>query len=190
MGEAIANLYVNNEQFQGRRIRIYTSLHVRIKQTSEAISKVLPSSIVLGQYIDEDLRQRNYGVFDGLCRKAKKELDPVVYAKLHSTDLYERYVTEIPGGESCLQLEKRLRRFLRRLKNQVCEFEDILIVNHGPQCRILETILAHSDPVLASQSDKFGTGDIVMVKTDMINPGVANVLLTGKQRSKSVEKKC
>jgi broad specificity phosphatase PhoE len=181
-GESMADLYIKNERFQGRRIRIYSSLHDRINQSSEAIASVLAPSVVLRKFVDEELRQRDYGIFDGLCREAKKALDPVTYAKLHSNDLNERYEIKIPGGESCQELEMRLRKFLQRLKNEVCDNEDILIVNHGPQCRILEAILTHSDPVSTSQSDTFETGDIVMLETDLVMPCVAQILHGGKRR--------
>jgi broad specificity phosphatase PhoE len=188
MGESMADLYLRDEQFQGRHVRIYSSQHCRISQSSNAISRALTAPVVFGQYIDEDLRQLDYGSFDGICREAKQNLDPVVYGKLHSSDMYERYTTETPGGESSQQLEMRLHRFLRRLRDEICEHEDVLIINHGPHCRILEAILTHSDPVSASESQNFGTGDLVKIKTDLIRPGLAQILHMGKQRSDHIDK--
>lgn len=186
IGQQLADLYSHNEHFRSRRIRIYSSLQHRLKQTSDAIIKALPISLVTGNYINPLLRQREHGAFDGLSREDKRKTDPVVYAELHSSDPLVRYITEMPGGESLQQLEERLRHFVERLKRDLAEDEDVLIVNHGPQCRILEAILTHSDPIAASQSNRFGTGDVVKVETGFVNPGFAQIFHTGIQRSKDI----
>ena len=186
MGRAIAELYSQDKHFQTRKVRIYSSSQRRLKQTSDAILQALPTSRVTGNHVDSLLRQREHGTFDGLSRESKQKTDPAVYAKLHSFDILVRYTTEMPGGESLQQVEERLRHFLGRLKSQVAEGEDVLIVTHGPQCRLLEAILSSSDPVLASQSGSFGAGDIVRIETDFVNPGFAQMVYSGKQRSEQV----
>jgi len=182
IGLAIADRYTSDERLRGRRLRIYTSQHQRIKQTSDAICHVLSSSVVSGRFIDENLRQRNYGIFDGLSRQGKKELDPLTYAKLHSSELRERYETIIPRGESARQVELRIREFLLCLQAEICDDEDILIVNHGPQCRILKAVLTYSDPVQTVEGGEFGTGDLVMVESNE-HCVVVHTLLFDERRS-------
>lgn len=180
MGRVISGIYHDDERFRGRRLRIYSSQHCRISETSDAISSQLPPNIISGVHVDENLRQRDHGLFDGLSRDGKKNLNPTVYAKLHSDDPLERYTTKMPEGESFEQVEIRLRQFVQILQRDMSMHEDALLVCHGPHCRLLQAILTHSDPVVALDAGTYGTGHIVMVETNLRTPGNAKVIYDGE----------
>ena len=116
---------------------IYSSDLGRAQQTAAYISAALQLPVTL----DQRLRERNLGVFEGLTA-------PELEAKY--PEEFEKYKTEdqsfvVPGGESAMQVQHRAMECLNELAWR--HKEEILVVSHGG---LLSAVLRH---VLAISND-------------------------------------
>jgi alpha-ribazole phosphatase len=97
-----------------------------------ATAHIIASSHRLDVIVREELREVNFGKFEGLTFKEIDELYPEVTEAWSSWSL----AFEFPGGESIRQLNKRVSRFLSKLREHSPE-ETVLIVAHSAPLRLL-----------------------------------------------------
>ncbi len=107
---------------------IISSPLIRARETAEIISKSSGVKIIT----DNRIRERCVGVFEGLTREEAKEKYP---------ELYLRKCTSVPndapdGGETIIDVDKRVSSFLHDLSNQYPE-KILLIVCHGFVSRMI-----------------------------------------------------
>jgi len=113
---------------------LYSSDLGRALKTAGYISTAVNLPIIT----DEELRERNMGIFQGHTRKEMAELYPLEWKQYNSENKFD-YI--IPQGESQRQRYERSVRVLNRLADLHPE-EKILIVSHGGILRgIFEYVL-------------------------------------------------
>ncbi len=111
------------QRLRGHRIDvIYTSDLGRTQETAAPLAKASG----LEPRIDARLRERNYGIFQGLEKSAVKSRYPAEYAAHHAGD--PDY--QIPDGESTRQFHERTVTCLEDLADRH-QGEHIAIVAHG-----------------------------------------------------------
>jgi broad specificity phosphatase PhoE len=106
---------------------LLASPYIRARQTAEAICAV--GGLVGGAkptILDERLREREFGVFDGLTTKGIRELYPTEAA--HRSKMGKFYHRP-PGGESWADVILRLRSALNTINLQYAN-KNVLIVCH------------------------------------------------------------
>jgi 2,3-bisphosphoglycerate-dependent phosphoglycerate mutase len=94
----------------------------RAVNTAEIINKYHNLKIIL----NEDLRERNFGIMEGLTREeiAKK------FPEVHDAYIERKSEFQVPDGESLIQLFSRVTNELKKIIN-LYEGKSILIVTHG-----------------------------------------------------------
>jgi len=114
----------------------YISPLIRTKETLEHIRVYHPHMKVV---VDTRLIERDYGI---LSRKSKQK-----YQKEHpdTFPLYHRsYATAPPGGESMIQVEKRVLSFLHDMIHSVKNSGvNVLIIAHGNSIRPIRKYFEH-----------------------------------------------
>ena len=101
---------------------LYSSDLPRARLTAQRIADVTGHAIV----DDVRLRERHFGVFEGLTRAEMEKHDPEIYARFMSRD--PQYA--VPGGESPVGFFTRCRAVLEDIAARHAS-ETIAIVTHG-----------------------------------------------------------
>lgn len=101
---------------------LYSSDLPRARRTAEHIAEVTGHAIVT----DPRLRERHFGVFEGLTQAEMQALEPEAYARFMSRD--PQYA--VPGGESPAAFFARCRAALEELA-ALHSGETIAVVTHG-----------------------------------------------------------
>lgn len=101
---------------------IYSSDLARARQTAEAAAR----HTGLRSTFCEQLRERRYGIFEGLTYDEAKQQHPEVYARFESRDT----AYAVPGGESLNELAARVETALKRIA-QDHPAQTVLVVTHG-----------------------------------------------------------
>jgi len=119
---------------------VWTSPLVRARQTGEAVATALGLPALR---VDPDLRERRYGVFEGLTRDECATQYPEAWR-----DWLAQTGTP-PGGEAREAAAARLAGALARIA--AAETEPVLVVSHGGAMRLwLMTVLDAAVPVVAN----------------------------------------
>ncbi len=95
----------------------------RALDTSKIVSEICNTPFE----IDERLIEQNYGVYEGIDRKAEEFIN-------HKKCFAYKY----PNGESVLQVAYRIYGLMEELKEKYRD-KNILIISHGGVCRIINT---------------------------------------------------
>ncbi len=101
---------------------LYSSDLPRAHRTAQHIAAVTSHAIVT----DERLRERNFGMFEGLTQAEMQAREPQAYARFMSRD--PQYA--VPGGESPAEFFARCRAALEELAHRHAD-ETIAVVTHG-----------------------------------------------------------
>jgi probable phosphoglycerate mutase len=101
---------------------LYSSDLPRAARTAEQIAVATGHEIV----IDERLRERHFGVFEGLTQKEMQSCEPDAYVRFMSRDPHYA----VPGGESPAAFFARCRAALEELAIRHAG-ETIAVVTHG-----------------------------------------------------------
>lgn len=102
---------------------IYSSDLIRARETAEAIALGKGQSVQL----DAGLRERHFGMFQGLTREEADQLHPGEYARLRTR---EPDATPPGGGESLLAFAARVRTAIRQIAERHAGSQ-VLVVCHG-----------------------------------------------------------
>jgi broad specificity phosphatase PhoE len=107
---------------------------LRASQTARIVADVLSIPVLA---LDPDLRERSYGVFEGLTREECRERHPSLW------DARERNRNfEPPGGESNAIVVARMQRGLTNAVERVRgRYTACLIVGHGSSLRMFLEVL-------------------------------------------------
>ena len=111
---------------------IYSSDSLRAKQTAEAITQFSGHEL----QIDQRLREKNFGVFEGLTSEEARERHPEVFRLFKTAG--SKYV--IDEGESTQQLQDRALEIVNEIRIKHPE-ERVLLVTHGGFIRV---VMKHS----------------------------------------------
>ena len=111
---------------------IYSSDSLRAKQTAEAITQFSGHELK----IDQRLREKNLGVFEGLTSEEARERHPEVFRLFKTAG--SKYV--IDEGESTQQLQDRALEIVDEIRIKHPE-EHVLLVTHGGFIRV---VMKHS----------------------------------------------
>lgn len=111
---------------------IYSSDLVRVQQTAAPVAQRLGLEVLL----DARLRERHYGVFQGMTYAEAKERIPEGYARFRAKDPEYDFGT----GESLGSFNERSLLFIQELVRRH-EGEDLLLFTHGG---ILEMVYRHA----------------------------------------------
>ena len=117
-----------NESFAA----LYCSDLVRVRQTALPLAARLKKEIIL----DERLRERHYGVFQGMTYAQAKAQDPEGYARFKAKDLDYDFRT----GESMRRFNDRVLAFFRELIASRAG-EKLIVFTHGG---VLEMLYRHA----------------------------------------------
>lgn len=101
---------------------LYSSDLPRARNTAQCIADATGHAIVA----DERLRERHFGVFEGLTRAEMESREPEIYARFMSRD--PQYA--VPGGESPADFFARCRAALESIATSHAG-ETVVIVTHG-----------------------------------------------------------
>lgn len=101
---------------------VYSSDLARARQTAQAIADELGQTV----HSEPMLRERSYGIFEGLTYDEARRAHPELYARFETRDT----AFAVPGGESLLGLARRVEATLLRIvrRHPACT---VLIVTHG-----------------------------------------------------------
>ena len=107
---------------------IYSSDSLRARQTAEAITKYSGHTLK----IDQRLREKNLGVFEGLTTEEAKERHPEIFRLFKTAG--SNYV--IDEGESTQQLLDRALEFIEEIRLMHPD-KRVVLVTHGGVVRVL-----------------------------------------------------
>jgi len=107
---------------------IYSSDSLRARQTAEAITKYSGHTLK----IDQRLREKNLGVFEGLTTEEAKERHPEIFRLFKTAG--SNYV--IDEGESTQQLLDRTLEFIEEIRLMHLD-KRVVLVTHGGVVRVL-----------------------------------------------------
>ena len=113
---------------------VYSSDLSRTVETAQILADNTKASV----QVDSDLREFSYGEWEGLTDEEILARDPEAFAQRFS----QREVDfAAPGGESALQLLRRVRRFYRKAASMHGPDENLLVTAHGGSVRALALCL-------------------------------------------------
>lgn len=118
------------ENFRNIEI-IFTSPLKRCVETAKIISKIVGAPIEIA----EELREIDFGIFEGLSKEEAREKYPLIYKEREKN----KWSYRIPKGESYEDGEKRVKDFLSYLSKK--EYECVLVVTHVTVIKIFLKIL-------------------------------------------------
>jgi len=117
------------ETLRGQVQAIIASDLARARETAQIVSEALGIPL-LG--VDPDLRERGYGIFEGLTRDECIEKHPDVWAAREGDRNFAP-----PGSESFEQVTTRVRRALTRAVESIRGRHDrLLVIGHGSALRM------------------------------------------------------
>ena len=93
----------------------------RARQTAEEIRKFHPNAQII---IDDDLKELNFGIFEGLSDEQIKEK----YNEIWEAREKDKFNYKIPGGESYAETEVRALRILNKIMKTK---KDTVIIAHA-----------------------------------------------------------
>jgi len=106
----------------------YTSPLKRARQTLKHILKYHPDTKVI---VDKRIIERDYGDLSGKSKEKYKKENPELYPVYHRS-----YKTSPPGGESMIEVEKRVLSFIEAvIEKMKRENINVLIVAHSNSVR-------------------------------------------------------
>lgn len=109
---------------------IYSSDLERCRRTAGIVCEKMENTPIL---FDSRLRELDFGIYTGLCRRSL-DWERAKHAAL---------AQPMPGGESWLDIELRLRRFLKDIQ-RTSQCGDILIITHRGPMRVIKAIMEES----------------------------------------------
>ena len=117
-------LRLKNEQIDA----IYSSDLTRARQTAAEIAKFHRVPI----HYDRLLRERSFGKFEGMLVNE--------WRKIRDKSSLPAYLYRPPGGESYVDLQKRINKFLTSIKKKHGK-HTVLVVSHGGVIRTFITVI-------------------------------------------------
>jgi len=143
------------EKLKDKKIElIFSSPLKRAVETAKGIKKYHPESRLI---IDKDLRELDYGIFEGLTLKKVKEK----YKDLWEKRVEDKYGFEIPEGENYKKAEPRVKKAVKKIINKN---KNSLIVSHGGIGRLVLKAITGMDFYKANKYFKNNAEVVVLNK--------------------------
>jgi broad specificity phosphatase PhoE len=136
--------------------QIYTSPLKRCIETAQIINAHQPVPL----FIEPDLKERNYGIFEGQLMEDMQQQYPELYAEYSKNKPF----VSLPQGETAHDVEKRVKDFLARVLPHAPEGSHILLVTHLNPIRAVLRLLGLADWDIYFR--KFRNASVTQVKTD------------------------
>lgn len=177
----------NASEGSEKKVRVYYSPHFRIVQSKDGFIQGFGANNCSLIQENECLKEREHGDFDGLHPKLQKEKDPELFRLLEHGTAEEKYITPMPNGESIKDVQTRMEEFIETVVKDCPENEDIVIISHGGNCRLLEQLLTNYS---ASWLDFEGVpkyGEILKINRQKNDVDASEVIFTPEQRPKSLK---
>ncbi len=188
-GRALRERFESEPALQDKTLRIIYNTHHRIVQSKDAFLEGFGHDRIASVNEEPLLAERNHGDFDGLDCEAQRALNPEIFDKLTHGDVYTRYTTPMPNGESMQDVQTRMDQCTRKIQESTHENEVVLVISHGGNCRAIEERLTHYDATwLEPDFSVPGTADIIRVKTDFTEPGISETVIEGRKRPAALPK--
>jgi broad specificity phosphatase PhoE len=131
LGSSIKEINKIGNSLKNKEIEtIITSDIGRAYNTSIIINLILNSKIIK----NKNIRELDFGYFDLKSPQLLKKIQP----ELFDSEGYFKYETKLKNGESLKDLELRVKKFLRKIKNLD---KNILIVSHGAVILMIYSLL-------------------------------------------------
>lgn len=130
------------EQLRGRVDAIVASDLLRASESAQIIGETLQVPVLA---LDADLRERGYGIFEGLTRLECEQQHPELWSRRSS----DRNI-EPPGGEPRAEVIARMQRGLARAVGLMRgRHQNGLIIGHGSSLRMFLEVLtgAHVESI-------------------------------------------
>ena len=129
--------------------RVWTSPYVRARQTAELALEA--AGLDLPQVVDERLREREFGAWDGLTRRGITAQFPEESARRSALG---KFYHRPPGGESWIDVLQRLRAVIDEIRIDA-QGERVLLVAHQVVVLLIRYVLEGMDEhlVLALDAD-------------------------------------
>ena len=125
------------ELLRGRVEAVISSDLLRARESAEIVCETLGVPLLA---LDADLRERGYGVFEGLTRHECMQKHPEIWAAREHDRNFQP-----PGGEPrALVLERMQRGLLRAVQRLVGRHREALVVGHGSALRMFLELLSEA----------------------------------------------
>jgi broad specificity phosphatase PhoE len=122
------------ERMRGRVEAVISSDLLRAKESAQIVSEQLAVPLLA---LDPDLRERGYGIFEGLTRHDCEQRHPELWAMRELDRNWEP-----PGGEPRERVVERMRRGLERAVETLRgRHQAALIIGHGSSLRMFLEVL-------------------------------------------------
>jgi broad specificity phosphatase PhoE len=127
---------------RGRIEAVIGSDLLRASETARIIANALELPLLA---LDPDLRERGYGIFEGLTREECVAHHPLEWAE---REVNRNFLA--PGGETHAAVVARMQRGLERaVASLIGRYESALVVGHGSSLRMfLEVVSGHAEASL------------------------------------------
>ncbi|KKU05778.1 MAG: hypothetical protein UX07_C0013G0026 [Parcubacteria group bacterium GW2011_GWA2_45_30] len=131
----------------GRFDIIFTSPFARALKTAQIVARQFPTAQFI---IEERIREKEFGIADGLTAEELKEFFPHEYARKQKE---KKYYYRPPGGESYPDVNLRIWSFLNTLVREHAR-TNILIVSHSAVMLCFRKLLEKLDETDLLRIDK------------------------------------
>jgi len=122
------------ELMRGRIEVVVASDLMRASESAQIVCQLLALPLLA---LDPDLRERGYGVFEGLTGHECRQRHPEVWAAREKDRNFEP-----PGGEARTQVVERMQRALSRVVEGVRgKHRNALVIGHGSSLRMFLEVL-------------------------------------------------
>ena len=123
------------ELLRGRIETVVASDLLRASESARIVCQMLDVPLLA---LDPDLRERGYGVFEGLTSAECMQLHPEIWA----ARARDRNI-EPPGGEARAHVVERMQRALARAVESVRgRYRNVLVIGHGSALRMFLEVLS------------------------------------------------
>ena len=122
--------------------KIDVAVHTRLSRSRETLNIVLKFHPECKKILEDDrMIERSYGIFQGKTHEEFiKKFGEGDYEKVH-----RGYNTRAPGGESFADVEKRVKLFIRWLRDYVKKNRvNVAVSAHGNSIRIFRKIIENA----------------------------------------------
>lgn len=180
-GKALRKLYEESPELRGRKLRVYYSPHFRIVQSKDGFLTGLGRENCSLIQEHELLAERDHGDFNGLPPSKQKIANPDAYELLENGTEEEKFRTPMPNGESIADVQTRMQEFINTVIKSTPENEDVMIISHGGNCKLLEHLLVQESTTFPDFESPPQYAEILKI-TKIQEHGDSETVFSARQR--------
>lgn len=122
------NEYFKENEIDISNIQILYSPLTRTRQTKDLINTILG---ITNQQAVEQLREQEYGIFEGLTANEQRQLYPNLYKEyLDVKEEKGRFYAKFPEGESPEDVSRRINTIVQDVK-KISKTRNVIIISHA-----------------------------------------------------------